>query len=422
MQTSLDIRENHASAGTVGRLGRTFRDTRARPVHRWFGYVEGFSADYLTTTLDELAGASASIYDPFGGAGTALLEASQRGLPSFFAEANPFMAFVSDTKVNAGLWAACNRGAAREALQHFRDEITHPSFASEARRIDLAPIHAAFANRSFFDDEHLRQLVSSLRLADGLRTAAPEAASLARLACAANIVGASHMTRRADLRRRKPDEYRTRVVDVPTAIASTVGDMLVDLDDLGAPRTKTRQVAKDCRSLTARYDESFDLAITSPPYLNGTNYVRNTKLELTLLGFVQSEAGLAALRELGICAGITQASTSRPIRHAVDVVEPVAHRLDRCAADRRIPHLVRSYFSDMLNVLQAVYRSLKPGKLFVLDIGDSKFYGIHVPTDRLLVSIAESVGFIIERDVVIARRHSRDKTPLVQVDLHLRKP
>lgn len=421
MHPEADIRERPVDMGAKRQLGRTFRDTRARAVHRWFGYVEGFSTDYLATTLDEFAGGSTSIYDPFGGAGTALLEASQRGLSSFFAEANPFMAFVSDTKVNAGHWAATNRELARDVLQHFRDAITHPSFVSEARRVDLTPVHAAFANRSFFDDQHLRELVSSLRLADSLKTVAPEVASLARLACAANIVGASHMTRRADLRRRKPDEYKTRVVDVPTAIASTIGDMLVDLESL-APRRATHQVADDCRALPARYDGSFDLAITSPPYLNGTNYVRNTKLELTLLGFVQSETGLAALRELGICAGITQASTSRPVSHTIDAVEPVARSLDQCAADRRIPHLVRSYFSDMLDVLQAVYRSLKPGKLFVLDIGDSKFYGIHVPTDRLLVSIAESVGFAVERDAVIARRHSRDKTPLVQVDLHLRKP
>jgi hypothetical protein len=75
----------------------------------------------------------------------------------------------------------------------------------------------------------------------------------------------------------------------------------------------------------------------------------------------------------------------------------------------------------MCDVLRAVHKSLRPDKLFVMDIGDSKFYGVHVRTDRLLVSIAESVGFVVERDVVIARRHSRDKTPLVQVDLHLRK-
>jgi hypothetical protein len=422
-QMQLDLARAQAQdGGHASRwLGRTFRDTRTRPVHRWFGFVEGFSADYLVATLDELANATNSIYDPFGGAGTALVEASQRGVSSFYAEANPFMAFVIDAKVNASRWAAKHPVSARESLRFFRDSLLHPSFLSDARKDDVAYVHHAFPRRGFFDEDHLRCIVHALRLAGQLGDSAPESSQLALLACAANIVSSSHMTRRADLRRRKPGEYKTRVVDVPTSIASSVSDMLVDLDYVQDECAETLQVARDCRRLPAQYRDFFDLAITSPPYLNGTNYVRNTKLELVLLNFIQHETELGLLRDAGVCAGITQAASTRPVSHTIDVIAPVVERLDRCATDRRIPRLVRAYFSDMYEVMSAVHTSLKPNGLFIMDIGDSKFYGVHVPTDRLLLSIATSLGFSVEQDRVIARRHSRDKTPLVQVDLHLRK-
>ncbi|MHC5719531.1 MAG: hypothetical protein ACYTX0_47675, partial [Nostoc sp.] len=105
-----------------------------------------------------------------------------------------------------------------------------------------------------------------------------------------------------------------------------------------------------------------------------------------------------------------------------DSVENVASQLDECAKDKRIPLLVRQYFSDMQEVLSAVYRGLVPGGRFFLDIGDSKFYGVHVPTDRLLAQIAQSVGFVLEHQHILARRYSRDKSDLVQVELVFQKP
>jgi hypothetical protein len=421
MQLDLDIPVDGFQARSRP-YGRTFRESQAMPVHRWYSYVEGFSASYLVSTLADLEEVPGSVYDPFGGAGTTLVEASKRGIPTFFAEANPFMAFVTETKVNSAQWAARNRHIATELLSEYRERLLHSSFLANASAVDVDKYDGGLLRRNFFERPHLNQLTYALDLARDLGRVEPHAGRLATLACASNIVSCSNMTRRADLRRRKPGEYSRRVVNVPLSIAASTNDILADLDGVDGGAPETSQVASDCRLAPSSCDELFELAVTSPPYLNGTNYVRNTKLELLLLGLVDDENGLGPLRHAGVTAGITQAATSRGIEHSIEAVEVIARRLDVCAADRRIPHLVRAYFSDMLVAMRAVYRTLKPNGKFILDIGDSKFYGVHVPTDRLLASIAESVGFTIERDRVIARRVSRDKTPLVQVDLVLRKP
>lgn len=421
LDLALPAQDSARSVEAARPLGRTFRETRLLPIHRWYSYVEGYSADYLVATLGEFGAGIRNVYDPFGGTGTALLEAAKRGVPSYYAEANPFMAFVIDSKINAAAWARRNLEAARTGLSTYLAELQRDSFRQRAAQHDLSPYHRAFPNRDFFDEAHLRELLEAIRLAGEVLKTEPRLSQLVTLGCAANVVGSSHMTRRADLRRRRVDEYKTRRVDVVESVSASITEILDDLPRLPADMATVEQVAGDCRVVSDDWSERFDAALTSPPYLNGTNYVRNTKLELFVLGFIEHELELGDLRAAGVTGGITQAATSREIAHRFDFVEAIACELDRSARDKRIPHLVRLYFSDMYEVFQAVHAVLRPGGHYVLDIGDSRFYGVHVPTDRVLAELAESVGFRVESERLLARRHSRDKSPLVQVDLRLVK-
>jgi hypothetical protein len=50
-----------------------------------------------------------------------------------------------------------------------------------------------------------------------------------------------------------------------------------------------------------------------------------------------------------------------------------------------------------------------------LDIGDSCYGGVPVPTHRILTALARNVGWQLEREIVLRRRISRDGTPLSQV-------
>ena len=173
----------------------------------------------------------------------------------------------------------------------------------------------------------------------------------------------------------------------------------------------THRVSVDCRNALEGESEVFPLALTSPPYLNGTNYFRNTKLELWYLGMIQGEPDLRQLRRQAVCAGINNVTRARKVSGHFEEVESVVTHLTEHAGDPRIPMLVRLYFSDMAAVLESVYRLLRRRGRFVLDIGDSQFYGVHVPTDRLLCRIAEDVGFDIVASRTLAERRSRDKTP-----------
>ncbi len=70
----------------------------------------------------------------------------------------------------------------------------------------------------------------------------------------------------------------------------------------------TVRLSGDCRQLPPTSGERFDLAVTSPPYLNGTNYFRNTKIELWLLGLIDGESDLAGYHAQAVAAGINNVS------------------------------------------------------------------------------------------------------------------
>ena len=107
---------------TDDQLGVTFQDSRKEPVHRWYPYVEGFSAPYVRGLIE--AGGYGSVYDPFGGAGTTQLTAATSGIASFYAEVNPFMAYVAETKVNGGRWARQHLSLFTRAAATFKNELT----------------------------------------------------------------------------------------------------------------------------------------------------------------------------------------------------------------------------------------------------------------------------------------------------------
>lgn len=412
------------SPGPVDRtklnLGLTFQETKTLPVHGWYPYVEGFNAPYVERAISR-DGQPSSVYDPFGGAGTTMLTASSLGLPSFYSEINPFMAFVANTKVNSAAWARSHLELTQEKFTEYLTRLDR-EMPKWARRADLSSYAEAFPERDFFEEEHLRDLLGARNLVEDVVGDHAQLADLLRLACAANAVHSSNMTRRADLRRRRSDEYKNRVVKVGHFVGESVRRMLADIAGLPPTMAPSHHVSDDCRALPPDMLSMIDLAITSPPYLNGTNYFRNTKIELWLLGFLKTEEQLSDYRARAIAAGINNVSRSRPEPRRFDFVEDVATKLDECAGDRRIPALVRHYFSDMDDVVRSVYRVLRPGGRFVLDIGDSQYYGVHVPTDTILERLGEGIGFSVPETTVLARRHSRDKSPLVQREIVFQKP
>jgi hypothetical protein len=132
-----------------------------------------------------------------------------------------------------------------------------------------------------------------------------------------------------------------------------------------------------------------DVAITSPPYINALDYVRCVKLESSwidtgddgqFLELRKGHVGEAQRAHSQIDGDVS--SYFREHVNKIAVTDPARSRI------------VAGYFQDMYNNLLCTYAALKDGGEYHMIVGDSSIRGVRVPTHKILLALAESIGYV----------------------------
>jgi hypothetical protein len=387
-----------------------FGPNKSAPVHRWVSLTEGFSAQLVAQELAVMPRRSV-VFDPFGGTGTTPVVAAQLGHQGLWAEVNPFLREAAEVKVAAVMSPSVLRQVV--ALQ-LRKALLAGPLSDQVH--DDHPLLIANDHRDFFSTETARELLGWVARFDRLE--ADLAKRAGRLAVASCAIAVSNMKRAVDLRRRTPAELERSRPLAADAVRQRIAEFVDDLAICPVAPGRAQCISHDARTLPQSVDE-VDVVITSPPYLNGTNYCRNTKLELLLLHLISSEKDLSSLRTRAVTAGINNVSKRIAEPEILDCAEPTALKLDNVAYDSRIPKMVRAYFADMKIVLSVTRSKMGTSGRLVLDIGDSRFAGVHIDTPGILTQLAESVGWGFETSTILRTRTAKDGTPLCQKLLYL---
>ena len=391
----------------IKKQGGTFILNKYEPIHRWYSYIEGYSSCLISAEFQKLLTLNPNIktvYDPFCGTGTTALVASQKNILSYYSESNPFMRSVIETKINL-VREACQTTTTKE-LRRYIDII--PFYQSE--------VEAYWGGFEKFFDAH--QLSEILIIKDLIQKESNHLVKqFLTLALSSIIVKVSKMIRRGDLRYATEKEYQ--FIDVRQYFIAKLLEIIDDIDCYGEQLLQgTIKVSDDARN--NEYLDEFDCVITSPPYLNGTNYIRNTKLELKLNDFISSESDMSVFHSKGIVAGINNVSKRTETTVVLPLVQQYIDALKPVAYDERIAKMVNGYFNDMDIVIRKLSCSIKCGGLFTMDIGDSQFAGVHIPTHQILADICKEYGFTLFDDEILRQRKSKNGMVLSQRLLRFR--
>ena len=72
------------------------------------------------------------------------------------------------------------------------------------------------------------------------------------------------------------------------------------------------------------------------------------------------------------------------------------------------------YFNEILQVFSGLQIKLLEGAKILIDLGDSIFCNVHIPTDKILIEILEGIGYKLESNSVLRTRRSRNGSILSQ--------
>ena len=158
----------------------------------------------------------------------------------------------------------------------------------------------------------------------------------------------------------------------------------------------------DARTLENLDADTFNLAVTSPPYLNAIDYLRGHRLALVWLGY-----GLGRLRDVRA----TSVGAERMMEETEGLfdVSPYVTAQGGLTIANRYLGWVRRYAMDMGDVLWQLARVVKRDGRVVMVLGNSFLRGAVIDNAKLVEVLAEERGFRLEdrsvRNIPARRRY-----------------
>ncbi len=370
----------------------TFAANMSLPVHRWFRYSAGFSAQWAADEV--VANGATRVLDPFAGSGTTLLAAQAVGAASAGVELHPFVARVARAKL---AWPA--------DAGEFADRAERVLAAAATLRPRAGAVSALTAK--CFPPAALVPLLA-LRDAAGAHRAGDDVDDLLWLALVAILRRCSPVGT-AQWQYVLPAQTKSRVASPRDAFRAQVAAMSADMRARQAEQPAPPPAAlaeADVRDAFDVPDGWADLVLTSPPYANNYDYADSARLEMTFLGDVTSWSDLEPLRGRLIrscsqqmarydgAAVLAESAALAPIRAELAGIYAELAEVRRAKSGRKAYHsMIVAYFDDMAAAWARIRTATAPGGRVCFVIGDSAPYGVHVPVERWLGDLAVAAGF-----------------------------
>jgi len=131
---------------------------------------------------------------------------------------------------------------------------------------------------------------------------------------------------------------------------------------------------------------SFDIVVTSPPYLNAIDYMRCSKFSLIWMGY-----GVDELRQLR-SSSVGAERRDYEIENDNDIKCVLRDLRLTPAMDKRNTHVLSKYIHDMRQSLSEVARVLKPSGRAVYVVGENTIRGTYVRNSIIVSAVAELAG------------------------------
>lgn len=372
------------------------RDTR----YGWLRLTPAYSVHLVRELLAARARPELPVLDPFCGTGTTLLTCAELGIDCSTLDVNPFL-----------VWLARAKTAKYSAKSLARADALIGEMSRAASARGRAPwLPALHQIEKWWAEPALHALGRAYSLL--ARAEADEAAQdLAKLAFCRSLITSANVSfghQSMSFARGKGESTSARRVSVALREAFTP---IAKAAAVALPNSERRVVLGDARTVAKHLEKAhFGAVITSPPYANRMSYVRELRPYMYWLGYLEepSDAGELDWQAIG---GTWGSATSRVAAWQSKSKSPLAE-LDAITAKIArhsdvLSRYVAKYFVDMLLHVKSLSSVVARGGEVHYVVGNSKFFDVLLPVERIFAEIFELCGFRSARVTTLRKRTSK---------------
>ena len=384
--------------------------------HGWLRLTPAYSVkivDELIDNHDDLR----RVLDPFCGTATTVLSAAYRGHEGVTTDINPFLVWLGQVKT-AWYSKAVIASTARTC-----DRVLDAMKRHAVRPADPPPIHniERWWRPEILD--FLCLLKAGIEAESGDDSAERD---LLLVAFCRTLIELSNAAFNHQSMSFKDDGQLHIPLDIDLSDVFREDTRFV-LGGAGEnPRRSATVVFGDARRLPDAVDGPFDLVITSPPYANRMSYIRELRPYMYWLGFLDSgrAAGELDWSAIGGTWGVAtsrlsdwERSTESRVYPSLEVaLDKMSHHANRNG--KIMANYVAKYFEDLWEHFNSLIPLLGYGSELHYIVGNSTFYGVLLPVEKIYAAMLNRLGFEDVRYQVVRKRNS--KKELFEFDVSAR--
>ena len=384
--------------------------------HGWLRLTPAYSVKIVEELMQQYD-KPLRVLDPFCGTATTALSAAYHGHQGVTTDINPFLVWFGQVKT-----ASYPRTSIISASKaHAR--VTESVEQQTAEPANAPPIH----NIERWWPEKTLEFLCLLKasIEEESKEGSPERALLLVAFCRTLIELSNAAFDHQSMSFRECGQFNLPLdLDRGQVFRENVRFVLEGAEE--NPAGSGHVVLGDSRDLQEAVKGSFDLVITSPPYANRMSYIRELRPYMYWLGFLDNgrEAGELDWKAIGGTWGV---ATSRLLDWK-RVPEPFEHPLLDQALEgieqhvnkngRLLANYVAKYFEDMWSHFNSLVAVLKNGSKVHYIVGNSSFYKVVLPAEKLYAAMLERLGFEGIKCHAIRKRNS--KKELFEFDVSAR--
>jgi len=378
-----------------------FKTNKNIPRHRWFDYKQGYSAELVESILEKEAPCKECyVLDPFAGVGTTNVVAQALGYKSIGFDINPVATFAANVKT--AYYSDDEKREAKQLIKSFSPK--------KPTSTPNSPLLGSSFSKRMFD-----QLMSIKGFYEDIENLKIQ--SLLKLAYISIVEDCSNRVK--DGNGIKIVRNKQEILDAYSYYIERIALMLKDIEEVNRVSEATIITGSMLRDedFNLVKDKEVGVVIFSPPYANCFDYCEVYKLELWMGEFVSRYKDFRKYRSMAIRSHVNSKfdHTIKNPNASVDLISDIISCFN--IWNRNIPDMIRGYFDDMTELFRKLYEVMIPNSKCFIVVANSGYKGIIVPTDLLLVEIADTFG-LKSKEICYARKIRASSQQMT--DLHER--